>query len=595
MSGKLGKLTGSMKFRMLLPVILLTLAIATALTLCASRIYTQTILEKEDAKVQSSFLVAGNAIRKILESSQQTAADLLLNDKIKTYAVGNFASIRERVNARMMCKDVLADALLRQPYLHGVLYMRADGSVFGDLLKRTYFFDENTPSVFDEQLQTAIQQASEKNMWLGPIDGRALYQIHIFDWKIPNDLLFGVRRMNIIGYGPIYAIAVVDTAKLMEYLELLTDGNSHVYLIKPDGSVIAQAGTDTALAAETWERISDGREQGSKRIRIAETGEYLYMSYQQLNESGWYLVRGLPMEEYDRSVAALRTTVIQFSVIALLIALAIYIRWLRGFLATFDWLKNGIITIRKGKLGAQMEPPININEFEIIRQEFNHMSASLARQVEATLEMEHQQLELQLRNLQTQLSPHMIFNSLTAMRWMASMAGADQVAAMLLELSEMLRPVFRDWKNEWTIGEEIDHLRHYISLLQLRYGSQFTIDYDVEDKLFSMLIPRFTIQPLIENACEHGGVKMLHVSVRAWYENDQINIVVSDNGRGITPERLLKIREGIESGDMGGSIGLVNVSSRLRILSMGHSSMKVECPSKGGTIISLCWKNKSKS
>ena len=59
MSGKLGKLTGSMKFRMLMPVILLTLAIATALTLCASRIYTQTILEKEDAKVQSSFLVAG--------------------------------------------------------------------------------------------------------------------------------------------------------------------------------------------------------------------------------------------------------------------------------------------------------------------------------------------------------------------------------------------------------------------------------------------------------------------------------------------------------------------------------------------------------
>ncbi len=593
MKKTIGTFARSMKFRMLLPVILVTLAIAAALTWCASVIYTKTILEKEDAKVQSSFSVAGNAIQEIIESTRLTASDMLLDSKVEAYAVCDFSSLREQVVARTMCKEVLEEALLRQPYLHGLLYMRTDGSVFGELLRRTYFFDESTPAVIDAEVLSVMENLNEKSTWIGPVDGKALYQIPIDESKIPRQVLLGVHRMNIIGYGNIYAIAVIDTEKLIEYLELLTDGTSQVYLVKPDGSVIARAGTEVRFAPEIWQTVSTGGEQGSARVKLADTRDYIYLSYQKLEPSGWYLVRGLPMEDYDRSVAALQRTVLQFSAIALLVALAFYIRWLRGFMATFVWLKNGIVTLRKGKLGAQMEPALKINEFETIRQEFNHMSASLARQVETTLEMEHKQLELQLRNLQTQLSPHMIFNSLTAMRWMASMAGADQVAAMLLELSEMLRPVFRDWKNEWTIGEEFDHLHHYVSLLQLRYGSHFSLDYDVADELYPMLIPRFTIQPLIENACEHGGVKMLRVSVRAWHEDGMLHLVVSDNGRGITPERLQKILEGIESGDMGGSIGLVNVSSRLRILSHGHSSMKVECPPEGGTIISLCWKNKN--
>jgi len=587
---KIGSFTKSMKFRMLLPVILVTLTIAAALMWYASKVYMRTIFEKEDAKVQSSFSVAGSAIREIVETSQQTASEMLLNDGVKTYAVEDFESIKERVITRMLCKEALEEMLLRMPYLHGLLYMRTDGTVFGALLRRTYFLDKENPALFSEEICALVENSSSKNIWIGPIDGEQLYQIPINNWKIPEQMILGVRRMNVIGEEPVYAIAVIDAEKFTQYLELLTDSSSRVYLTKEDGVVIAQAGTDVLLENEVWQMVSGGGSQGSDQIRLTETGEHMYVSYQRLASTGWYLIRELPMEGYERSREEMQNEVLRFSIIVLLVMLAFYIHWLHGFMQTFDWLKDGIVTLRKGKLGAQMEPAFEIEEFEIIRQEFNHMSASLARQVEITLKMEHTQLELQLRNLQTQLSPHMIFNSLTAMRWMASMAGVDQVAAMLRELSEMLRPVFRDWNNEWTIQEEISHLHHYVSLLRLRYGSQFSIEYDVADEIRSMSIPRFTIQPLIENACEHGGVQALKVSIRAWAEDGWVHFVIVDNGRGIAPDRLKEIREGIESGDMGGRIGLVNVSSRLRILSMNRSSMNVECPPEGGTVISLRWK-----
>ena len=590
MRGDKRAFTKSLKFKMLLPVILVTLVIVTALTWRASKTYTQTILEKEDAKVQSSFSVAGSAIQEIAESSMQTASDMLLDDSVKRYARGDFESVREQIVSRIMCREALKETIARSPYLHGLLYMRADGSVFGELLKRTYFFEETRSDVFDEISWMIDEKYTRKSIWIGPFDGDLLYQIKIDDYEIPSDLMLGVHRLNNVEYGMIYAIAVIDAGKLTEYLELLTDSNSRVYLANSDGAMIARAGTNVPLESEIWQRVREGGLKGSDQVKLTDSGAGMYMSYQKLSSLDWYLIRELPMEDYDRSLTDLRGTVLRFSAVVLLIALAIYVHWLNGFMETFDLLKDSIVTLRKGKLGAQMEPPFKINEFEIIRSEFNYMSASLARQVDATVEMEHKQLELQMRNLQTQLSPHMIFNSLTAMRWMASMAGADQVAKMLLELSEMLRPVFRDWKNAWTIGEEIDHLHHYISLLQLRYGSHFSIEYDVADELTPMLIPRFTIQPLIENACEHGGVKTLHMHIRAWHESGWIFLEVSDDGRGIVPERLQKIREGIESGDMGGSIGLVNVSSRLHILSKGSSSMKVECPPEGGTIISLRWK-----
>lgn len=398
-------------------------------------------------------------------------------------------------------------------------------------------------------------------------------------------------------YGKIYALSAVDVQLLANHMDLLADGRSRFYLMTADGVELARSGAGTSLSAEVWNAVDLGQRQGSLSVTKEFSGERVYVCYQKIDSLNWYLVRELPMESYDRTVSELRMYVWRIAGAVFIAALIGLLYWTRSFMKTFDSLRAAIGRLRNGYLETRIEKPFQITEFESIRREFNDMNIALQQLMQTTRAMERAQLELELRNLQTQLSPHMIFNSITAIRWMATMMGADRVSDMLTELSEMLRPVFRDWKVEWTLGEELQHLEHYARLLDLRYGNNFVMDFDVPDEMHSQRLPRFTFQPLVENACEHGGINaaVLRVSIRGWIENGRVCFCVSDNGTGIPPEHLAEIIRRIDSGEHTESVGLYSVYSRLR-LCMGDSSlMRVDSPPGGGTQVYLSWQADSES
>lgn len=227
-----------------------------------------------------------------------------------------------------------------------------------------------------------------------------------------------------------------------------------------------------------------------------------------------------------------------------------------------------------------------------MRREFSKTGTALNHHIDTIRTMERSQLELEMRNLQTVLSPHMIFNSLTAIRWMATFLQVEVISDMLTELAEMLRPVLREWRIHWTIREELEHLKHYTHLLDLRYGNHFKLVSDIPDELYEMLVPRFTIQPLVENACEHGGrpKKALVVTVRATREDSWIKMTVSNNGRSISPEEVEYVREILRSGNRGKNIGLHNVYTRLKTCMGKDSIVDVESLQEGGTKVTLQWK-----
>ena len=212
--------------------------------------------------------------------------------------------------------------------------------------------------------------------------------------------------------------------------------------------------------------------------------------------------------------------------------------------------------------------------------------------METARKMEHSQLELQMRNLQTQLSPHMIFNSITAIRWMSTMLGADSVSDMLMELSEMLRPVLREWRLQWTLGEELEHLKHYTRLLDLRFKNRFRLECHIPEEYYGILLPRFTIQPLVENACEHGGHPRdaLVVKIDAAVTEDRMRLTVQNNGKDITDEEIARIREIMASDGRAKNIGLYNVYSRLAICMGKESTLDIERPAEGGTRVIICWR-----
>lgn len=570
---------------------LITLGITLTLTFVISEAYTSTILSQEEEKTQAAFSIIGNAMEDALRNAQSAATKTMLSTDIIHYAMHSFRTDAEKVNARLACVEIFNSTISQQPYLYGLLFMRLDGSMFGVLPYRYYFVDEAADNAFFEQETIdRILKGGSTLQWISGLDAEKIYGFRLDHSKKPSSIIIGSYRCHDSQCGDFYSLIFIDPNALKSHVELLSDGSSALYLVMPDGTQLVRAGEGNGDSLINQDVMHHSEKNG--QMILSKENERMYVMAARMRESGWYLMKEMPMALYDRTVSTLRMTVWTAAAIVLAVAILVYMGWQRSFIKNFASLKKGIRRTREGELSTRLDTPYAINEFDDIRVEFNTMNQSLEELMEAARKMEHSQLELQMRNLQTQLSPHMIFNSITAIRWMSTMQGADNVSDMLMELSEMLRPVLREWRIQWTLGEELEHLKHYTRLLDLRFMNRFRLECNIPEEYYSVMLPRFTIQPLVENACEHGGHprEALVVKVNAQIKEDRMYLTVQNNGKDITDAEIASIRERLASDGHGKSIGLYNVYSRLAICMGKGSTLDIDRPVEGGTKVVISWR-----
>lgn len=228
------------------------------------------------------------------------------------------------------------------------------------------------------------------------------------------------------------------------------------------------------------------------------------------------------------------------------------------------------------------------------------MADNVEQLLQRTKAMESERVTLEATALRTQLSPHMIFNSISAIRWTATMLQAGPVANMLSALSELLRPVFREWRLVWTLREELEHLQNYIVLLQLRCGGMLDLKIDIADELQTGEVPCFVLQPLLENCFEHGlrSSENIEVRVDAYLDGEgALCIRVQDNGGGIEQQSLDTLRKALEISDdepKPHGIGLYNVHRKIRLLFGRGSGVQIYSERGKGTQIILRIENNVK-
>ena len=580
----------SLKFNILLPVILITLINTLLITVLVTGVYTQAILRQESKSTQSQFSIINNALDETLNTAQKAAFTAMLDDNIASYVSNNFNQRSDVIHARSKALEIIRGIIAQHSDVYGVLFMREDHSLFGAVKYRNYFIDEPTDIIFTPEMLNQIDALGTNPVWLGPISGSELYAIGIASEKYPQNIVACVRKINYERYGKGYIITLIESTMISEYLSLLADNGSDTYLVTSGGEVITQAGTGDHISDESIAMIFNS--QNSSKIIRNPNNHSMCIFTIPMEQYGWFLVKEIPMQYYDQTVRQLRALVWGGALAILIVSLLFYFRWIRRFMNTFTTLKEGILRVQEGYINATIDREFAIDEFEEIRQEFNAMNMTLAGMMENTRELERAQLELEMRNLRTQISPHMVFNSLTAIRWYAIRTGSVQISDMLAELSEMLRPVLREWHTMWTFREEIDHLRHYANLLEIRFGNRFRMDLDIPDGMEDLQLPRFSLQPLVENACEHGSIpnEEMCVAIRVREEDGFVRINVWNNGRMITDEEIRRINETFHSGVTGQHIGLYNVFKRVRMCMGEESGIDIRRPEKGGTDICIWWK-----
>ena len=199
-------------------------------------------------------------------------------------------------------------------------------------------------------------------------------------------------------------------------------------------------------------------------------------------------------------------------------------------------------------------------------------------------DLEHTRLEV----LKSQVNPHFLFNTLNMISCMARLEDASTTDQMIVHLGSLFRHNLRTKRQQITLEEELDGLEDYIYLQQMRFDGRITVEKSIRVQPAQVLVPSFTLQPIVENAyshglksCEEGG----RILLRAWMEGNVLVLTVADNGKGMTAEELDALQAKIaQSEQTGRSIGLGNISRRIGMLYPG-GKMQVYSRAGRGTVV----------
>ena len=230
-----------------------------------------------------------------------------------------------------------------------------------------------------------------------------------------------------------------------------------------------------------------------------------------------------------------------------------------------------------------------IEEIEELDEGINKM----ARKISALLENVRQEKEMQhlteLQLIQAQVNPHFLYNTLDTIVWLIEGGMTDNAVEMISSLSIFFRTSLSKGNDIIPLSEEERHTLSYLEIQQYRYRDILEFEINIPKELSGIPVPKLSIQPLAENALYHGiknrrGKGKILIEGRE--EEDALVLTVSDNGQGMTPERLHEVQEAIRTGERAG-FGLAAVAERIALYYGPGYGMKIFSEEGKGTTVEI--------
>ena len=377
----------SLQVRMLLPVVVMTLFIVTMLTTLFSRAYISMILQQEQEVNAASFDTISRSITPLIASSIGEVRNILSDSRVSDYARLQYTSEVDLIHARISCRDYLRTEIARHEGIYGLLFMRKDGSIFGALPEGNFFLDDPEGNPLSEDMKAQILNAPRGQMiWAGPVPGAALYGFE--NAKTPQNIMIAAWKSVDVNYGECYVMVLMDETIFEKLFETMQDGKSTWHLFTAEQTEIYHTGQD---ACSNPERLIS--ESNSETVFNDENGNPVSAFSMTMKSPSWTLVREVPMENYEQVIRRVRGAICLIAIVVLLIALAIYRLWLKGFMRQFNLLLKGIIRMGEGELEPMASVPYTIQEFETMQQEIDRTSLALNQQMDTIRRMEREQME----------------------------------------------------------------------------------------------------------------------------------------------------------------------------------------------------------
>ena len=286
------------------------------------------------------------------------------------------------------------------------------------------------------------------------------------------------------------------------------------------------------------------------------------------------------------------------------LGLAVTTLLVRNMIRPLTALSNTAHEVAKGNLNVPQLPVVVEDEVGVVTRSFNQMLESIRQNIEQLKEsmerqaqmkerellMETHLKEAQLKYLQAQINPHFLFNSLNAGAQLAMMGDADNTGIFLEKMADFFRYNVRKMEEDAMLWEEIGAVDNYIYILNVRFAGDITYIKEVDEGIDNIRIPSMILQPLVENAVQHGIHDCMEtgwIRMEIHRNGEMLDVTVSDNGAGMTEEMIARVMAGRadqnEEDRFSTGIAVRNVIDRLQLYYKEENMFTIESdgPGKG--------------
>lgn len=518
-------------------------------------------------------------IDRVFDFIDQTTATILRSELVQGWSVKEDIALKER-----LLRYTATEKLLQQHssfHLQYSLFLFVDHPEDYDFAP---FTDISEAGVFF--LQRPAPESWLEQVWLEQGLG-SVRIIETFGFS-PNPgqtVAYARGVMDMKSAGGIFGVVVATGIESLLYGEINTirlPEKADIHLTNADSVVLA----GTAATAGSPYAIVEGGRYTYANVWTSENKMTIYHTSPSYDTR---LVYEIPMQslvgDYTNFHDILQITAIGYFV--LILASIVYFG--QAVLRPLAKLVGLTRFYEPGKPLAESDFMKREDEIGYAYKAFYRMTNRLNELVTETYVAELKQKEAELMLMHTQITPHLLYNTLDSIYWYGIRGGVPEVAEMVRDLSAMMRIGLSRGKTIITVSEELSHVEAYIKLQEKRYSSLFQSTIRVEQGLQHCMVPKVILQPIVENAIIHGVVKMDgegEISIAIGKSESDLIIAVEDNGyRTVDLELIQSLLDGTANADRG--FGIRNVHKRIQLHYGETFGLSYGIREEGGTRVTI--------
>ena len=386
-------------------------------------------------------------------------------------------------------------------------------------------------------------------------------------------------------------VGILRASIKLSYLKKMTitardSLSAHIFLLDNDKNVLIEsAENDSTISDRSWiEKISGN------------TGDFLFTAdgqgydcvYQRSSDTGLTVVGMIPMSFLQKTARGLQKTTIMLILASLMLCIFLANILAKGIAGPIKRTSKAMQQFAEGDFSVRL-PEGRRDEIGAMNSVFNQTIEKIEQLIKQVVEMETVNKDIEFQALQAQINPHFLYNTLDTIVWLIEGGMTDDAVEMISSLSIFFRTSLSKGNDIIPLSEEKRHTLSYLEIQQFRYRDILEFELSIPKELDGIQVPKLSIQPLAENALYHGiknrrGKGKITITGRE--EADAIVLTVSDNGQGMTPERLHEVQEAIRTGERAG-FGLAAVAERIALYYGPGYGMTISSKEGEGTTVKL--------